>query len=57
MGTLHSDAYWLNGRGSILGKEKEDLFPLRSFQTGSGAHPATYPIHTAQGYKAQRTCS
>jgi hypothetical protein len=34
--------YWLEGPGSITGIAKFCL--LHSFQAGSGAHPASYPM-------------
>jgi hypothetical protein len=37
--------YWLDGRGSILGRGKK-CFPLHNVQTGSGAHRAPYPMGT-----------
>jgi hypothetical protein len=36
--------YGLDGRGSIPGKGQEII--LRSFQTGFGTHPASYPMGT-----------
>jgi hypothetical protein len=38
-------SYWLDGRGSIPGRDKR-LYPLHSIQTGSGAHPVSYPMGT-----------
>jgi hypothetical protein len=36
----------LDGRNSIPGKDKRLFFLLYSVQTGSGAHPPTYPVGT-----------
>jgi hypothetical protein len=37
--------YWPDGRGSIPSKGKK-FFLLDRFQTGSGAHPESYPMAT-----------
>jgi hypothetical protein len=35
----------MDHRGSILGRGEEDMYFLRhSVQTGSGAHPCSYPM-------------
>jgi hypothetical protein len=50
--------YEQDGRGLIPGRTKNDCSLYHSFQTGYGAHPASYPVDTVgsfQGSKAART--
>jgi hypothetical protein len=40
--------YGLDGRG-VDSRQRQDLYLLQSVQTGSGAHPASYPVGTRGG--------
>jgi len=42
--------YGLDTRGSILSRDREEIFSLRPphIHTDSGAHPASYPMCTGE---------
>jgi hypothetical protein len=42
----------LNDQSSILGRAREGIFSLRhSIQTGSGAHPVSYPMDIEDSFR------